>query len=810
MTLPSAQIKSPALMSALISMVAGVLLATWLPKHSSIEQGLWAASAFFFVASASLYFWGKRRLVSLIPISAFACLWLFVFFSTALRAYTTLAPPIAKHWKPGDEIIVAGYVASTAEQSSSATRFSVTTRAVLVENQWQPFSSDVQVSSATEMIRRSDLVLMRGSIQRTRPKRNPAGFDERRFLARRGIHYTLRADTLSILGASLSFRSYLDKVVALARSNVYAALEQYVESPRCRAVLEALIAGNRRAIDEHTLDDFKETGLLHVLAVSGLHVMLVGMTVYHLLRPILLRFRFSWRTAERLRTCITSGILLAYMLIAGASASVIRAVIMAAVTITASFVQRPYFPLHALSVAAAILLLIDPLYLVDAGFQLSFAAVASILLVVPLLHRLFPQIDSAPQAIRGVFASCSVSAAATLATLPILLFHFGTASFAGLLLNLPAVPLTTAALSSGLLMLIASFLCPPAADILGHASSFIIDTLLFIVEIGAAYFDGLSFRTDPFTPAMFALLLVGGWVIVVSIRLRKWSYVSLIAPVMGAGFLLSALVGPRLPSIDVIYFDVGHGDAAFIRFPNHRSMLIDTGNRTRYSDSGRRVILPFLQRYGISTLDAVVISHPHADHYGGLTSLLEEVPVRRIFVNPSDTDAESFGALMDRAISEDIAVDTLTAGDTLDLDASTRFRVLSPSTTFAQPASINNASLIVQLQYGDTSFLFLGDAEHQAEKLLVSRFSDMLTADVVKVGHHGSRTSSTPALLTALTANSPAMRALVSTGTHDIYGLPDEGVIESWQRTADSVHITAISGALWLTSDGTTVHNKRW
>ena len=273
---------------------------------------------------------------------------------------------------------------------------------------------------------------------------------------------------------------------------------------------------------------------------------------------------------------------------------------------------------------------------------------------------------------------------------------------------------------------------------------------------------------------------------------------------LAVGLWVGVARGEAAPHLDVVFLDVGQGDATLIRTPGGETVLIDAGLRSPYVDEGARTVLPHLQRYGVRRLATLVLTHADADHIGGAASVLRAVPVGRLVVNGADGESDLWREVLAKADSLGVPVQAVRAGDTLAVDPAVRLRVLGPGHLAGSP---NDASVVLRLDYGRTRWLLTGDAEVAGEGALVTRFRDDLAADVVKVGHHGSRTSSTPTLVSA--AGRPEI-AVVSVARRNRYGLPDEEPLARWAATGASVLLTSREGAVWLRSDGETVRRHRW
>lgn len=653
-----------------------------------------------------------------------------------------------------------------------------------------------------------DWVRLDGRLRPRPERRNPADFDYGAFLARQGVDALVSATDSAAVVHIARTPTRSEAVVTAARATIRRHLHAHIRSDEARGVLEALLLADRSGVARETREAFARMGLAHLLAVSGLHILLVGMVLYGVLKPMLHRLGWRWRTVELVRLGLTLAAIGGYVWIVGAPPSASRALVMAALLLVGRAFERTSGALNGLGAAALVLLLIRPAALFDVGFQLSFAAVGGLVLLIPVLERPIPEAWRAGPVRRWAVGLTLASTAATLGTAPVTLFHFGQVPLAGLVLNLVAIPATGAALSAGLLVVLTAGWAPALAWAFGGAAELFTHVVLITGGLGNAFLGWTA--VGDFVPMGWGLAALVAALFALATWPRPRARWRLTGAALGcAAFAvwLPLLGGPKPATLDALFLDVGQGDAVLLSLPNGRTVLVDAGPRDPYTDAGERVLLPHLDRFGIDRLDAVVISHAHSDHLGGLPALVRAGRVGRAFHNGQPFDSELLAETERVTAAHGVPWIPVAAGDTLALDEAVAIHVLYASPDPAVPA--NDASVVLMVVFGETRFLLTGDAEMVAEAELVARYGDLLCADLVKMGHHGSRTSSTPAFVEAAACDRTRF-AVAQVAHRNRYHLPNAEVLDRWRATGAEVLTTAEHGAVWFRSDGRTVSQVAW
>ena len=801
---------------------AGIGLATLLP---AVPLLLWAVLVLI-AAGAGLLVGTRpsRRLVTLHRLQATAAVALAVMGAGAARqaAWHEPAPNDVSRLAGGTaEVQLFGRIDGAPRVSSTGQQLRVAADSLLLQGRLLHVSGTVDVRLRPSRFQRGaapfstleagTALALTAALQPLPLQRNPSDFDYGAYLARQGIGATMgiyKTEHVEVLAAPAGF---VQRGINAAQRHVRHALATHVRADEPRAVLQALLLADRGGLGEELRGAFARTGLMHLLAVSGLHVLLVGMGLFALLKPLLGRLGFGWQRTEILRAAATLLLLAAYVTLCGAPVSAVRALVMGGLALGAHLLHRSVDPLNTLGLAGLLLLALRPAALFDVGFQLSFSAVGALILLSPALtdmpfwEKVPKRLTSHPAA-RWLGSMTVATVAATLGTAPVMLYHFGQVPLAGLVLNLPAIPATMAALGGALGTVLFSGWAPVLAEVYGAAAGLAAELLVAVSRHGA---EQLGFATiERFVRSPLWVLAGIGLLVALALAHRPRARSRAAGASLACGTLAVwlGLLAPA-PGLDVLFFDVGQGDAALLTFPDGRTLLVDAGIADDYRDAGARTILPHLQRHGIRRIDAVVLTHPHADHYGGLFSLLQHVDIGRVLHNGHAPGTPLYDSLLAALDARGIPHGAKASGDTLHVSPTARIDVLQGG---AESDDANDGSVVLQLRYGQTRLLLTGDAEESAERLLVRRYGHRLRSDVVKVAHHGSRTSSTPAFVDAASDPSRPPLAVMSVAAHNGYGLPDEEPLALWKSVGAELVTTAESGAVWLQSDGERFRRVAW
>ncbi|HXH23454.1 MAG TPA: DNA internalization-related competence protein ComEC/Rec2, partial [Dehalococcoidia bacterium] len=621
-----------------------------------------------------------------------------------------------------------------------------------------------------------------------------AGFDYREYLARRGIVSV--AAFPEIRRTESGSGSALTAAIIGFRDSLGSRLSHALPEPEA-ALARGILLGQRASIPRDVNEAFNAAGISHLIAISGSNVSLVAALAFAAL---------TWPLGRRRAIIAAMALIAAFVVLVGASPSVLRAGVMAVFMLGSVLAGRPGSPITAVAFAAALLTAIEPLAALDVAFQLSFAATLGLVLLSPrmaaALSGAFGRVVPAPLAL-WLGESVAMTLASSLAVYPIIAANFERVSLAALPANILAVPLFGAVVVTSALTAVAGLAFESAAPIIG-AFALLPLSLLLAVARGFAALPGASLEVRGFA-AEAALALYAALALVAfafwrrrppepaqerRLRLSPALAASLLALAVAATAWYRALA-PDPGRLVVTVLDVGQGDAVLIRSPSGHTVLVDGG------PSGPALLNALGAEMGSRRrIDLVVLTHPQLDHVGGLVAAVERYDVRAAAAGASFSDLPAYLAWRQALGEERAALRTLTAGETARLGAA-RLEVLWPASSLLSGTrdDLNNASLVLRLTYGSVSFLLTGDIASEAEEALLGA-TGSLQATVLKVAHHGSDTSNSPEFLAAVR---PSL-AVISAGDNNPYGHPSPTTL--LRLAGVPVYRTDRNGAIRFETDG--------
>lgn len=689
----------------------------------------------------------------------------------------------------------------------------------------------VSVRETVTSLGYDDGIRFTGKLYAPRGYNNPGGFDYPAYLARNGIYRTVSLKSGDVIQVVTPGRGIFRKIQDW-RERIRQAFLASTSGP-ASAVLQAMVLGEEGGLTDELRDRFLAAGVTHIISISGSHLGMLAMLCFGFIR--LLMFMLPERVYHRvtlyadpkkIAAWLTLPLMLFYTLLAGGQTATVRSLMMIGAALAALILDREHALIHSLVLAALFILIDSPQALFDISFQLSFVSVFTIGSVVLLWKDL--QIHGSGAIARISLAAALlaiISLSTSLVTGPLVAHYFNQFSLVGALSNMAIVPfaglfVVPLGLFSGVLSLFTGYL--PAAGL----NQFLGDVFITLV----AFFSRLPFAEfHPPSPGPAWLLCYGLFVIflfrLISARLlfslKPLEYSSGISKRNVMVVLLAALcliIGPAsrlIPGVKrtiVSFPDVGQGDCALIQPAGGGNILIDGGgSHDGRFDVGRRVLAPFLWDRGVRTLDLVILSHPHPDHMNGLTFVLNKFNVVEVWTHGQDRELPGYDEFQ-KVITERRIRHTFASPDTLPLYriGNAELSVFHPARTFRSRekksyAAENDRSLVVQISSLSRTFLFTGDIGADAEQFLMRGNND-LKCDLLKVPHHGSKSSSSEAFVSA----AAPVSAIAMAGAGNRYHHPADEVIERYERIGTRFYRTDRDGAVIFKMDAAGIQAAVW
>ncbi|XWN36979.1 MAG: DNA internalization-related competence protein ComEC/Rec2 [Balneola sp.] len=693
-----------------------------------------------------------------------------------------------------EKVHISGNVISISRNNSGDIRLDLYIRDANIRhhNATSGFKSRI-LWNVEENVQLGDQIQLIGTIIPVSEPRNPTSFNYKAFLKSRNIYTQIRADSVVKISTENSFFSWIS-----LRKKALELVDQNFDSVTA-PIAKALLLGYKNELEGDIKQAFARAGLSHIMAVSGLHVGLI-------IAPFWLIIPYFWtkKHGTKIGLALLILLLVFYAGLTGFSVSVLRASVMAVLLTYGKLFSKSSNSINLMGIAALVILLFDPSQLFEIGFQLSFSAVLLILLVLPVIQNFIPywiRIKWYGTPVMVIIISLVVQ----LGLYPLQAFYFGEVSLISPIANAIFVPFLGIIVPLSLTALVITAFLPVVGFLINYPSLLFLgllnDFVSFSASLSWSWYEVQKPGALTFLLWSFFILMIASW----RNPNIKWKFMSATL-LMVFCIQLDLFVDKfKEKMMEVVVFDVGQGDASFIRTPQGKNILIDAGIWSPGSNSGRQILLPYFKENNIQKLDAIFLSHPHADHIGGIKDLISEIKIDTIYNSGFKYESNLYRDYIGLAKSKNIPVVSLTAGKTIKLDRSLLILVLGPENgTFNSDP--NQQSLVLNIIHGNNEFLFTGDAGEDQERRLFENYGSLVDTDFLKVGHHGSNTSSELFFLQAVT---PEI-SVVSVAERNRFGHPHPDAIQRLESTRSNIYYTSRDKALIFQSDGKSIKRLNW
>lgn len=625
-----------------------------------------------------------------------------------------------------------------------------------------------------------DIVSFKGELLPLEKATVPGTYNEWLYLKTKGFDFKMFPEMAEIhSNEPIFFISSLWKL----KSDLHDVYD-LVFPPAESGLVKAITTGDKKSLDDYTKDLYRRVGISHILAISGLNVSALAVVIFFLLEALKI---FSKRQSALIVICF----LIVFAMFTGFSASTVRAVVMVSVVMLGTYLFRFGDYLNNIAISALLILLIQPLYLFDIGFQLSFITISGMLFCSQILKS-YPNM---PKWQKGVY----MSIAATLASYPISAYYFHWISLVSIVANILIIPMTTLLLAASFITGLLGLLYLPAAVFAGGVVYAILKAIEYI-SVTLMNIPG-SFVCIG-SPSVLTICLWYASVLAIYCWNYK-KYFKIAALALPIAFCAS-LLGNRLLFHEnkLAFLDVGQGDSAVLTTFDKRAYVFDTGGSfwaNPGQNTGERIVRPYLEREGITKIDGLFLSHMDSDHALGALELLDGMEIKGLYI--SDYDFEPtflYADILTRAKAKEIPVYLVQEGQKAALSEGIEVSCLYPKTSggilFGDD---NNGSMVLKLAIGEVSVLLTGDASTLDEGL-IQKDGNSIQSTILKVGHHGSKYSSSTPFLQAV---KPEL-AVISCGEGNSYGHPNVETIERLNLEHIKTLRTDQRGTISIVTDG--------
>lgn len=620
-----------------------------------------------------------------------------------------------------------------------------------------------------KLLEYGDLIEIKGEYSAPEVARNYKGFDYSQYLKTLNIYGTIKVEESKIINKNqlspilISINNIKEKMIDNANRNM---------PKRTANLLLGILIGERDNIQEDIIESFRTANLSHILAVSGAHTSYIILGITYLISKS--------KTPKRIGYIITIINLLIFIIITGASYSVVRACIMAIVVIGAKICYRKENFFTSICISLIIILIQNPFAINDIGLKLSFMGTAGIVIFNKSITNFFIKLKI-KQKIAEIL---SVTFSAQLMIMPITILNFNTISLTFFISNILASPLLGIIIIFGFISIFISSILNPISKILFLILHIFLELLILVSKVTEKIPGSSILVKTPnilFAIVYYILILFFNYFFVIkqnptrrfhkkiikiiTIKNIKNAF-KVIAVVFLIMLLLTRIVRIINPTLKIYFIDVGQGDSTLIVTPKNKKILIDGG------EGKTNVLFQYLLDRRINKIDYIIISHFDSDHCNGLIEIIEKMRVENIVMSKQSKESEEYKKILEIIKQKNIKVSSVKAEDKIIIEKNLYTKILNPAEKF-EFQDLNNNAIVAKLVYKNFSMLFTGDIE-KAEENLAKKYKNELKSTILKVAHHGSKTSTSEEFLKYV---EPQI-ALIGVGENNKFGHPNQITIE--------------------------------
>ena len=660
-----------------------------------------------------------------------------------------------------------------------------------------------------------DLIYVIAKFNKPETARNYKGYDDSIYLKSKG--FCGRADATYIENDYIRYnKNWIQNICNNIKNDMRSKLCKNLSKETVGIALGILI-GDKQKISGEKEEYFRKGGLMHILAVSGMHVSYIIIGISSLFG----------KAKNKIIKLVSILLMTFFMILTGMTPSVMRAVIMAVMAVLAKILHRKSDIYINLSISTFIILAINPYYILDIGFELSFMATIGIIFLHPRLLKTLKKIfkikdenkvekylnkktktlkekikEHIKRFLINIIECLSISISANILIMPILISNFNTLSLTFWISNILVSPFIGPIIFLGYISYFISFISEPISNVISIPLDGLINLLILITkEIAKNPLSSVIVKRPYIIETVIYYLFILFCVYHMKTKKKTKQLICiLMIIVLLSNYTFYFIYNKNL---QIYFVDVGQGDCTLICTPQGKNILIDGGGSENSNyDVGKNILFPYLLSRRITKLDYVFISHFDSDHVGGLIYILKELKVKNIVIGIQYEECENYKNITKIAKDKNIKVKVVEAGKRIKIENGVYFDVLWPSKEkMISQNAINNNSLVCKITYKNFSMLFTGDIEKEAEEEILSRYKNnngILKANILKVAHHGSKTSTVYNFLTVVNPK----YAVIGVGKDNKFGHPSNITIENLIKENTKIYRTDKMGEIIIKTDG--------
>ena len=701
-----------------------------------------------------------------------------------------------KYQNVGENLEIVGTIISNPIDKQYKNQYILKVEEINGNKKYKNTNLQLNVKKEKEKLNYGDEIIVKGNFEEASTARNEGGFDYKQYLKSKNIYGIVTVDKKDIETINKNNVGVIDLLANKVRNSMKRKIEQNLHN-ETNELLSGMLIGEKSNLQKEIQEDFRDSSLSHVLAISGMHVSYVMLGITFLISKI----KFS----KKMSKIVTILILLFFIILTGKTASVTRACFMSSYIILASLLHKKAHVLGSISISLLIILIINPYFILDIGLQLSYGGTIGIVLIYPILKKYKKKKEDKTGRIKKVLYKIKdkiidtilITISANLVIFPIVLFHYNIMSFTFIISNLLISPIIGIIIILGFLSVFSSYIVSPISKVMFFFLQIFLSVLAQIAHFCAEL--PLSKVYFP-TPKIYVIIIYYLFLmyiilvknkIITGKKIGKKVFIIFTIIVIILNLILNFI--PK--TFTISFIDVGQGDSILISTPKGKNIIVDGGgSRDETSfNIGKQTLIPYLLNKGITKLDYVIISHFDSDHATGVAQILGKIDVSSIILTRQLEENDIYRHILSIAKEKKIKLIYVKEGDVLKIGG-IKISIIHPENKLMINNPMNNNSIVCKVEYNSFSMLLTGDIEMEAEELIL-RKNINLKADVLKVAHHGSKTSTTGEFLKAI---NPKV-ALIGVGKNNNFGHPSNEVIQRLKENGTRIYRTDENGEISIT-----------